>query len=65
MCRVEVQLQAFITWALNGAEWSASRPGRFTFETHWGGGRIGLDAVEKKQISCLCRESNPDFPIIQ
>jgi hypothetical protein len=42
------------TWALDGGEWSASRPGCFTFRetalgTHWIGGwvspRAGLDAV--------------------
>jgi hypothetical protein len=27
---VEVQLHAFLTSALDGGEWSASRPGRFT-----------------------------------
>jgi hypothetical protein len=27
---VEVQLYAFLTSALDGGEWSASRPGRFT-----------------------------------
>jgi hypothetical protein len=28
--RVEVQLHAFLTSALDGGEWSASRPGHFT-----------------------------------
>jgi len=27
---VEIQLHAFLTSALDGGEWSASRPGRFT-----------------------------------
>jgi len=27
---VEVQLHAFLTWALDGDEWSVSRPDRFT-----------------------------------
>jgi hypothetical protein len=35
--------------------------------THWIGGWVGptagLDAVEKRIISCLCRESNPDRPV--
>jgi hypothetical protein len=40
---VEVYLHAFLTSALDGSEWSASRPGRFTpMErapgTHWIGG---------------------------
>jgi hypothetical protein len=29
---VEVQLHAFLTSALGGGEWLASRPGRFTFD---------------------------------
>jgi hypothetical protein len=37
--------------------------------THWIGGWVGptadLDAVEKKEISCLCSGSNPDFMIFQ
>jgi hypothetical protein len=45
----------FLTWELDGSEWSASRPGRFTPGkgapgTNWIGGwvgsRAGLDAVE-------------------
>jgi hypothetical protein len=57
---VEVQLHAFLTSALDGGEWSASRPGCFTPKerspgTHWIGGwvcpRALLDAVMKRQIS--------------
>jgi hypothetical protein len=38
--RSELQLHAFLTSALDGGEWSASRPGRFTpteraTVTHW------------------------------
>jgi hypothetical protein len=53
---VEVYFHAFLTSALDGDEWSASRPWRFTLrETalspHWIGGwvdpRVGLDAVVK------------------
>jgi len=29
---VELQLHAFLNFALDGGEWSASRPGRFTPE---------------------------------
>jgi hypothetical protein len=57
---VEVQLHAFLTSELDGGEWSASRPGRFTPRerapgTHWIGGWVGpradLDAVAMKKIS--------------
>jgi hypothetical protein len=51
---------------LDGGEWSASCPGRFTpgeraSGTHWIGWlgfKVGLDAMEKRQI-LHCRESNP------
>jgi hypothetical protein len=56
-----------LTSALDGGEWSASRPGRFTPVeiapgSHWIGGwvgpRTGLDAVEKRKI-LYCQEPNP------
>jgi hypothetical protein len=59
---------SFLTSTLDGGEWSASRPGRFTPErkaagTHcigaWVGPRAGLDVVEKRKI-LHCWESNPD-----
>jgi hypothetical protein len=48
----------FLTLALEGGEWSASRPGRFTpgeiatgaYWLGWVGPRAGLDAVEKRKI---------------
>jgi hypothetical protein len=52
----------FLTSALAGDEWSASRPDRFTPEertpgTHWIGcwvdPRAGLDGVEKRKFSTL------------
>jgi hypothetical protein len=59
----------FLTLALDGGEWSASRPCHFTpwgaLGTHWRcswvGRRAGLDAVEKRKI-LHCRESNPGRP---
>jgi hypothetical protein len=63
-----------LTSALDGGEWSASRPGRFTPKertpgTHWKGGWVGpravLDAVVKRKILSLRRESNPRTPIVQ
>jgi hypothetical protein len=61
-----------LTPTLDGGEWSASRPGRFTPRerapgTHWIGGwvgpRAGLDAVVKRKIPSPLRESNPDHPV--
>jgi hypothetical protein len=71
---VEVKLHAFLTSALNGGEWSASRPGRFTPRetapgTHWIGGwmdpKASVDAVVKRKIPSPRRESNPRTPIFQ
>jgi hypothetical protein len=54
--------QIFLTSALAGGEWLASRPGRFTPGerapgTHWIGGRVrpraGLDDVEKRKFLTL------------
>jgi hypothetical protein len=47
-CEVEVHLQAFLTSALDGGEWSAPRSGRFTHRErapgiHWIGGWVGPD----------------------
>jgi hypothetical protein len=61
----------FLTSALDGGEWSASRPSRFTsgeraLGTRWLGGwvgpRAGLVSVEKRKTSCLCWERNPRCP---
>jgi len=46
----EVQLNLFLTSELDGGEWSASRPGRFTLRvrvpgTHWIGGWVGPRAA--------------------
>jgi len=46
---VRVEHHAFLTSALNGDEWSASGPGRFTPgertpSTHWMGGWVGTKA---------------------
>jgi hypothetical protein len=59
---VDVWTHVFLTSALVGGEWSASRPGRFTLgerapDTHWIGGwvdpRAGLDNVEKRKYLTL------------
>jgi hypothetical protein len=55
-------------WELDGGEWSASRPGRFTPGlrvpgTHWIGGwegpRADLDAVAKRKISARTGNQTP------
>jgi hypothetical protein len=60
----------FLTLKLDGDEWSASRPGRFTPGerapgSDWIGGwvdsRADLEAVEKRFFP-PCRESNPGRP---
>jgi hypothetical protein len=56
----------FLTSALDGGEWLASRPCRFTSgETapgsRWVNPRACLDAMEKRQV-CPCQESNPGRP---
>jgi hypothetical protein len=47
----------FLTSALVGGEWLASRPGRFTPGTHWVGGwvnpRAGLYDVKKEKFLTL------------
>jgi hypothetical protein len=59
---VDVQIHIFLTSALAGGVWSASRPGRFTAEerapgTHWTGGwvdpRAGLNDVVKRKLFTL------------
>jgi hypothetical protein len=56
---VDVYIHMFLTSALAGGEWSASRPGRFTTGerapcTHWIGGlvdpRAGLDDVKMRKF---------------
>jgi len=61
----------FLTLALDGGKWSASRPGRFNFRknptrTYWIESsvhpRAGLDAVPKRRDPCPCRESKSGRP---
>jgi hypothetical protein len=59
-----------LTSALDGDEWSASRPGRFTPRerapgTHWVGPRAAQDAVVKRKPPSPRRETNPRTPIVQ
>jgi hypothetical protein len=73
-CGVEVYLHSFLTSALDGGEWSASRFSRSTARervpgTHWRGGWVGpravVDALVKRNIPSPHRESNPRTPIVQ
>jgi hypothetical protein len=59
---------------LDGDEWSASHPGRFTVTekapgTHWIGDWVGrksvLDTVVEGKIPSPRRESNPRTPIVK
>jgi hypothetical protein len=63
-----------LTSALDGGEWSASRPGRFTPRertsgTPWIGGWVGLkavlDTVVKRKIPSPRRESNSRTTMVQ
>jgi hypothetical protein len=63
-----------LTSALDGGEWSDSRPGGFTPRkraagAHWIGGWVGpravLDPVGKRKIPSSRRKSNPRTPIVQ
>jgi hypothetical protein len=60
--------------ALDGSEWSASRPGRALARwkdpgTHctggWVGPRAGLDTEARGKILCLCRGLNLHGPVVQ
>jgi hypothetical protein len=59
---VDVWIDVFLTSALVGGEWTASRPGRFTpgerapgthFIGDWVGPRTSLDTVEKRKFLTL------------
>jgi hypothetical protein len=60
--KVDVQIHVFLTLALVGGEWSASRSSRFTPEERapgahfiggWVGPRTGLDDMEKRKFLLL------------
>jgi hypothetical protein len=68
-----VCMYVWLFTALDGGEWSDSRPGRFTPRekapgTHWigwVGSRAVLDAMVKTKIPNPRLESNPRTPIVQ
>jgi len=60
-----VQLHLFLTSTLDGGEWPAAGPGRFTpmerapgtnWIVGWVGPRAGLDEEAKGRNPCLCRK---------
>jgi hypothetical protein len=63
---------SFSTSALDGGEWSATRPSRALppgkgppvpiGHEGWVGPRAGLDTEARRKILCLCRGSNRDRP---
>jgi hypothetical protein len=66
---------SFPTSALDGGEWSASRPGRalppgkgppvpIVQEAGWDPEPVWTQRLEEKSF-CLCRGSNPDLPVVQ
>jgi hypothetical protein len=71
----EYSSYSFTTSALDGGEWSASRPARAftpgerTHGIHWTGGwvgpRAGLDTEATGKILYPRRGSNPDRPVVQ
>jgi hypothetical protein len=70
---VDVQIHVYLTSALVGCEWSASRPGRFTPRegapgTHWIGGwvdpRTGPDDVKKRENSLPYRDPKSDPSVV-
>jgi hypothetical protein len=62
-----VKLQAFLTWALDGGEWSASWPDRFIPgegappHTHWMGPRGNLDVGAKSEVPASAGNENRVF----
>jgi len=70
-CDVEFYFQPFLTWTLDGGEWSASRtvyfvPGERTpVVGHWEGLRAGLDALQKGKICSPWQDSKHDALVIQ
>jgi hypothetical protein len=58
----------FLTPALDGDEWSASKLCRFTFgDPHpvSRGFKTDMYAMEKRNISFLCSKSNPELSVVQ
>jgi hypothetical protein len=58
-----------MVWVVSVTPRPRFTPGERTPGTHWTGGwvgpRAGLDIEDGGKILCLCRESNPDSPVVQ
>jgi hypothetical protein len=63
--RVKVYLHAFLTSALDGGEWSASRSGPFTPGTHWIGGWMDPRAEHGSEEKNSQHVTGLEPPIIQ
>jgi hypothetical protein len=67
---VDVYIKIFLTTALDGGEWAASRPGRFTSRERAPGiggyvdPRADLDDVVKRKFLTF-RDSNSDPSVVQ
>jgi hypothetical protein len=70
---MEIEPHTFLISALEGGRWLASCPvalfpekkSRYYLKVGWVSPGAGLDAAEKRRISCLCRESNPGSSVVQ
>jgi hypothetical protein len=67
---VDVYIHVFLTSALDGGEWSASRLDRGNWIRGWVGPRTGLDGAEKrkfentvKKVSACEEESQSSIPV--
>jgi hypothetical protein len=70
----DVQIHIFLTSALIGAEWLASRSGRFILGERasgshwirrWVGPKIDLEDTERRENSCPYRDSHSDPSVFQ
>jgi hypothetical protein len=63
---VKAYLHSLLISALDGGEWSVSRPRRFTLGTYWNmcGHQNGSGSYEDEKISCICQESNHNFSVV-
>jgi hypothetical protein len=62
---LKIHIHEFQTVKMDGYQWAASCRGRLILGTErkrgWVGPTAGVDAAEKRNISCSCRESNHPY----